>query len=330
MRFYEIQLDQVVQGSAVPVKPVAWTSFPGEQYDPKALDIEFDVTLQAMSLMTGAAAHVRVMGVEFERLRDAWTFTTTASGLPFWQLSLSAGLIGGLPLSGFQSKSGPPGKILVGQVASSFGNWTGTEMELDFVVAAEPAVDDGANLTFDWEKDIPFSEAIETSLERAYPGFKIQLKLSNGDQKSPVPRKNTYRNLQALAYQVNRWNGVEIYRLANRIVVTDRKAASKAIPLDYQDLIGQPTFTGTPFHMTIKTSLRTDIFPTDRVTLPREFTTEPGLITAIPALEKYTQRNRITFKGTFLVVAVRHIGHFRGTAPFDWITILETLYESNE
>ena len=76
-----------------------------------------------------------------------------------------------------------PDLLVTGQIVKAFGNWEGPNTYLAFVISPGPQSGDPEkppNLTMNVPDGKPFGDAISTTLQNAYPGYKVVVEVSNG------------------------------------------------------------------------------------------------------------------------------------------------------
>jgi hypothetical protein len=119
---------------------------------------------------------------------------------------------------------------------------------------------------------------------------------------------------------------------ANTISVTDGTTQTKPKQIQFNDLVGQPTYS-QPYTVQCTCVMRYDIGVGDYVTLPLALgTIQSGsnsqFFNVAPGNIYSTQKSSGIFSGTFLVVAVRHVGNSRGPDATAWVTTLDMILQS--
>ncbi len=334
MRFYDLQTTvstgtsgpngSYPDGSGTGVA-ARWTSFPNGSYDPEALDVNFDAQVTP-GHTPGGGTVVSVAGVSQHDLFQAKNFAGSA-------FALYAGMSGGLPLSANQPA---PGLLFRGSVFGAFGNWQGTEQTLDLLIIPSTYTQENpGNIVLNWKPGQSFSDAIIQTLTVAYPGADLKVSVAAGlvnTTGSAVLNINSTFN--GLAHFVNRhtdgllgpnYPGVSLYHTGSKIIIADHtQPAEKTIALKFNDLIGQPTWLEPPT-LTINTMLRADIEINDYITLPAGDIAGPGSVTTLATQHAASLRNTLTFNGSFVVTAIRHVGEFRGTDAGDWLSVIQAV-----
>ncbi len=315
MRYYDLTLKDPSSG-----KTYSWTSGSGADYDAGALNIYFDAFVVGIYPSAGASI-VGIEGINLKYLEQPLQFQG-------FDLSLKAGMVGGLPISAAQPI---PGTILKGLVYGSYGNWIAERLAIEFVVTAtnfEP--DNPGNFTFVWPKGTQLSDALQQTLQTAFPGAPIKMNIGNYVwPHTEVAKWGTTFGLGRFIYQltsaINKGGyAVRIYLRNGTIFVTDFSNAKNqnAIQLQYYDLIGQPTWIEAGV-LSVPVVLRADIQVGDIVSMPAQDTGQPGFASVLASVDNALYNLPLTFKGKFIVRAVRQIGQFRGQSGEDWMSVLE-------
>lgn len=332
MRYYDLQILTAVADNSSPTDTPAnpaggplvigietpknsrivkeWTTHPNGKYDAGAQNIMFDMLITPYSTPTGGQT-VTIEGVSLNDLQNSVEFT----GL---QLQLSAGMKKGLPLA----NPAQSGLIAVGNIFQSFGNWEGTEMTLDFVVYPSSLEN---NLNFYWEAGTPLLNALQSTLNTAFPSIKTNINIS-GNLIQPHDEYGAYTSLDSFAQMIAEITGAmghEVFiTLQNGVInVFDDTYHPPPIQLDFKDLIGQPTWIDVNI-MQVKMVLRADISVGAQILMPIGLQSVPGQVTtlapALPSGLKY----KSSFQGKFTVIEMRHIGNLRSSDGAQWATII--------
>lgn len=185
MRFYAINLirpevpDKAVVPDYMPQDlGYSFCSHRGDRVLPGALNVEFDIPLNPMNTPQ-RGTRVRIWGVPLKGLDVDYTG---------YIVQVWGGMKPGLPLATSQADritaSSTP--LVQGTVLMSFGNWTGTNMSLDLVLAPLGAVPQvPVNLPFSWPEGTTLKEAITTSMKTAY-GSDVDLTINISDELKSV------------------------------------------------------------------------------------------------------------------------------------------------
>lgn len=291
-----------------------WSSYPGGNYDPCALNIEFDMPVASYDTPVGGKT-ITIHGIALSDLSQAQQF----AGM---NLTLKAGMKAGFPLV----NPAQAGTIVTGQVFQSFGNWEGTEQTLDFVIL--PSIYTNGtpgNFSLNWPAGTTLATALQQCLSTAYPGMTISMNISDNLVNSS-DQPHVCGTLEELAQQLESWtsdqfhNPVKITIQAGKIVVYDNTYKPGPVQLAFTDFIGQPTWIDVQT-MQVKTVLRADLQLGSIITMPQGFQNAPGFVTttgsSLPSSTKYQS----TFKNSFVISELRQIGNFRSSDAADWCTV---------
>lgn len=309
----------------------SYTSFVNGQTLTAAWDVTLDIPVAAFSSPDSAGAIVQIKGVSLAEIAQA-------NNLLGYSIQVFGGMQKGLPLA----NPSQAGLLVNGQIYQSFGNWIGNEMTLDFVILPGPIPQSQpANLVFTMKAGTPMATALGNALKTAFPNASpaptININSSLVAQQDIV---GVYGDITTLAHFINRasknilsgsianYPGVTITPVGNSFVVNDRTASSSAsqpTQLQFQDLIGQPTWIEYPA-IQIKTVMRADIHQGNQIKLPQGIlttTTAPGANVA--AAPQGSQRNNAVFQGSFTVTNVHHFGQSRQQDAAAWCTVINAV-----
>jgi hypothetical protein len=351
MRFYEIEITDPT-GGASPIIFTSWVQNPafpssafGSRSDLGALNVNFDLHVVPYATPRGASM-VEIWGIDLATISQANDLSNRI-------IRVSAGFKPGLPLATFASRyqSGP---ILTGFILQAYGNWIGTNMTLNLVVAAgsppAPAFGPPAtaaqsslqsptrpptgslaqpiNGTFDMPPGMPVSVAIRNFLSTALPSFTIRSINITPDFTLEGRQVGVYRTLSQFNEWINRfsrtpgrlfYSGINIrIEQGNQIVVYDNSGTSTNVELSFVDLIGQPAWIG-PFMIQFKCPMRSDLQVGYTVTMPPGYynilPNQPGGPGVMP------NRSRTAQQGTTTITELRHVGNFRQPDANSWVTV---------
>lgn len=320
-RYYDIELIDPVTNKTVK----QWTSSPNGVYDPGALNVEFDLLVYPMDSNMGAAS-VIVEGVPLADLiqNKQYANSTPFAGLIF---QIKGGMGKGLGLVNPKQS----GVLYRGGILQSFGNWEGTEMNLAFVITPSPfTTANPGNFVFLWKSGTPILQAIETTLQTAFPNVPIASNLSQNlvfgyDEIHFCSTLGGFgAHIKALTQGKAGTNypGISIGVSKGVILIYDYAPSSSIYTqLVMTDFIGQPTWIGVDV-MQATMVLRGDIGLNSVVKMPSEFQSLPGIVNIQSASYASTQKYQTTFKGLFQIISLRHIGNFRSSSGREWATIL--------
>jgi hypothetical protein len=330
LRYYNI----ITSGGA------SWSSVVNGSNLPGALDIDFDIELSS-AVSTGS---LTIRGIDQQQISQATVFTGQT-------VQLYAGFTDGLPLATDQFPH--QGLIAHGQIWPSFGNWTGNDLSLSFIIkpggpAGGPT--DVKNIIHNMPKDSLLSDAIKNALTTAFPASKFlisisdSLKLNEPDQ-GFYQGMDQYQNyVKSLSHSilgtpsVSGYQGVQFLATGyNQYVVTDFTKTGGTIAIQFEDLVGQPCWIGFNT-IQVKTVLRADLNAAISamghvdITLPNPLlvnTSVSGAYTLRPSpttgMNQYEHGNILTFTGTWKVIKIRHIGHLRQPTGEAWVTVIDAV-----
>ena len=324
MRYYDIALTP--SGSSSPVK--RWTSHPNGIYqppDPGALNVEFDMLVYLEATPMGGSSFT-IEGIEFQDLMAATDF----AGM---QIAVHGGMGVGLPLANPKQA----GLLLAGEVFQSFSKWTGTEINVSFFPIADAHSNDNpANINFIWPASSSFESAIIVALAASYPGVPVKVNVSpslmiNHDEAhSAQDIGQLARYLSSLTQGLlgPNYPGVDIVYQGGAIFVYDGTQASVPITIQFNDLVGQPTWISAN-QIQIRTVLRADIVVGALIALPLGSPSLPGFVqTTFPSYPS-TIKYSLAFTGNFIVQSVRHVGNYRMPDGNAWVSIFNAVPQVN-
>ena len=281
------------------------------------LNLNLDIPVSPYALPHGNA-WVELEGVSLQEISQA-------NNLSGANISVYAGFQKGLPLE----NPGQAGLLVKGTVYQAFGNWIGTEQTLDFLIYPPTGTNDNPiNLSFQWTKGQTLSAAIQQTLSTAFPSpaYSIVVNITSNIV-APQDQVGYYSTLGQFATYIYRmsklfmganYQGVSIILQGNRITVDDGTVQAAPKKINFQDLIGQPTWIQYPA-LQFKCPMRSDIQVADYVTLPEALVTT-GVGTTNPLVNA-----NLTFKGTFQITNVRHVGNFREPTADSWVTVFDAV-----
>lgn len=326
-RFYDIKISDssgtlITTPSSIPGTNTTYTSYANNQSIPGALQIELDIPITAAATPIGSAA-VRIWGITLQEIAAGMNFGAKPNPdgtLNYKNITITGGMKKGLPLA----NPDQAGTLVQGSILQAFGNWIGTEMTLDFVIAPSFGTNQiPANLVLDWKANTLLAPAILTTLRTAFGDtykYKIEiddrLKL-NHDQPGYY---NTLQQFSTYIAEITRgilgppYPGVSIVATNGTIFVFDGTADRPVKQIKFQDLIGQPTWIEGPV-MQFKTVMRGDIAIGDHVKMPQ------AIVTTTTAAPNALINLKSAFEGDFLITEIRHVGSFRQPTADAWVTV---------
>lgn len=307
-----------------------YTSFVNGQTLYGAQDIELDVPVFNFDAPTDAGAHIRVWGISQAEISQA-------NNLNGFNVVVYAGMQKGLPLA----NPAQNGIILQGWINQCWGNWIGMDRTLDMIVqAGQSPTQAGAtggtgspynpkNLPLNWIKGTNLSDAIKSTLGTAFPNLPANVNISD-KLILGYDVKGYYQSLSQFASFIRTasmniidptgsagYQGVRMTVKENSINVVDGTTTTSPIMLQFQDLIGQPTWYA-PNQLNFKTVLRADISVNDYIQFPPDIaytSTQQGTPPFGPGI---TQQS--LFKGIFTITYMQHFGRFRQADAASWVS----------
>jgi hypothetical protein len=338
MRYYDLTISDPVSGLVYQPTTTGlgfsklsggstFTSYVNGKTLDGALNIEFDFPVYPFSNPQGNSM-IRVWGVGLPMIAQA----TNLNGSNF---VLKAGMQAGLPLA----NPAQNGVIAQGIIYYAYGNWQGVNQTLDLIVypgAAAPM-----DIQFTWPQGTQIGPAIQTALLGAFgPGSSSQQQYTvsapniANSLATGVDQKGTYPSLATFAafildksQEIGRqqygenYPGVQIIPQGNAIYITDGQgpSATPVTMLNFQDLIGQPTWIG-PATVNFKTVLRADIQVGQNIKFPMGINAPFALTSQAAASPLAPASSRTAFQGSFRVTEAHHFANFRQADAESWNT----------
>lgn len=344
MRYYKI-----VVGAETGVQPggqpasgnpgMTWSNQVNGQYDPGALEVEFDIPVAPLAQPAGQAS-VKLWGVPLSSILPgagpgSLSAAAQFNGAP---ISVYGGMQKGLPLV----DPTQAGLLVKGMVLQAYGNWQGINQSLDFVISTDGGLTQSApgNISFTWPKGSELSDMVQQVLAQALPGVPVVMKVTTG-LVLPKDEPGIYQTLEQFSSFVKSvsqeimpggdYPGVDIaFSMGGQVVVSDGTqgsgGAGKVTALRFEDLIGQPTWLG-PFQMQFATVLRGDLGFDSIVTFPPLAAYQ----TTTSAQSNSFARTPQTFTGQWRILFPRHIGKSRAGDATAWVSTYQAVaVPSNE
>jgi len=294
--------------------------------DPNALNCELDIPI-GYEHLPKSGAFCRLWGIPLQTLLNAKSFNQQT-------IQVFGGMQKGLPLA----NPAQQGLLVQGSVFPALGNWVGTDMTLDFYITAplgegNPAKP--ANIVHNWQQGQPLSQAIQQALSTAFPGFTVNVNISpslvlnytDTGFYQTIGQYATYIfNISKSIMTSSTYQGVQMSVQGNRIIVQDGTSPNtNAVQINFQDLVGQPIWTG-PNTIQFKTVMRGDINMSQRVTLSKAIA-QTTAFQGAGAVNNGSNSNLI--QGTFVVgtngAGIRHTGNFRQPDWASWCTTFDCI-----
>lgn len=291
------------------------------------LHIEFDALITGYDVVS-SGTQIALYGVPVTMLRES-------AQLAGCQIELTAGFTAGLPLAN-PLQAGP---IISGQIYNPFANWMGTHQSLNFIVNPSPLLNDkgqATSITMDGKKGEKLSDVLTRALATAYPGFTLEITISDllvlaedgvGVYNRLTQLAATLRSQSFSIINRDDYTGVQMVMQNRTIRVFDSTPGDAGgIQILPQELIGQPTWIG-PVSVSFKCPLRADLRCGDMVELPQNIISGPGALLAVNSDRSYSSlRTQVNFTGAFLITSVRHVGEYLNPDNSNsWVTIYEAV-----
>jgi hypothetical protein len=325
LRFYEITL--FPPGSTTAAR--TWTSFPGGQFDPGALNVEFDLTVAPYGTPIGGQS-ITIEGISIADLMQPQQFApriVNGALQPGMTFVLKGGMGRGLPLA----NPAQQGTLLKGQIWQAFGNWEGTEMTLDFVINPG-GYDSGnpGNFVLNWQAGQPLATALRNCLSVAYPAAPLTVNISDQlvQSETEVHHSGTLEEMAQYIQGITNgqflgssYPGVQIAMQGGALSVFDSTWQPPTVQLNFSDLVGQPTWINVNT-LQVKLVMRGDLQIGTAVKMPVGLSGQVGQVltsgNSLPSSANY----QTTFSGSFQINEVRHIGNFRSSDGGSWVTVI--------
>lgn len=310
MRYYQVEITNQDTGAEV----ATFTSFINGKSNPGALNVELDIPVAPFATPIGGSI-VRIWGVPLKQISQATDLTNRS-------IAIFGGFQKGLPLANPKQA----GLLARGTIFPAFGNWIGTDMTLDLILAPPfGTVANPANLVHNWPKNTPLAQAIKTTLQTAFPKYKISVNISD-KLKLPEDVATYYQSigqysefLREVSQKIlgeDKYSGVTLTVRDDTITVYDSSApAPNTREILFQDLIGQPTWISFNV-IQFKTMMRADLALGDQVRMPQ------GIQQTITSASAPQFRSKTAFQGAFTVNQIRHIGSYRQPDAASWVTVV--------
>lgn len=334
MRYYTLSVrpphtseDRLLFSSYVTPQPGSTSYLPGgspiSTFDAGALNILFTITNSDLSHPDGptGGASITIQGVDI-------TTVNQASDMQGYTLMLNAGMGKGLPLS----KPEQEGTLLHGTIKSSLGQWKDTNMSITFFVTPYVApADDNEKLPFflHCQEGQPIKDSIPHAFRSTMYGNTIKFSSSE----NPIARHDitgSYTTSKELCVAVaDTWfqhtqNRLSISTEGKFISFIEEKTHNTPHTIEFEDLIGQPTWNGTG-KISIQCPLRGDIKVGDMIHIS-EATLELGSFSdKVHSPQSYEGKKGSIFLGFFRVQSVKHQGNFRSPTGENWMTTLDCI-----
>ncbi len=348
MRYYKIDITappttdangKVVDGKSVLPSSLGGlplsSLLPNGSFNPGALNIELDIPVAPQGVPIGnAQALCRIHNLSLRDMSSAYrlapSIATDANPNPpaGANITIFAGMSKGLPLA----NAAQQGPLVTGSVYNAYGNWLGTEMTMDLILAASTgAVDRPRNIILNWQPGQSLSDALKATLGVAFPGIPVKIDISpnliTNHQQGAV--YNSLAELGEVVAGLSKqiinqpsYQGVFISASGTRITVDDGTVKPTPKLINFNDLIGQPVWTG-PGNVQVKLVMRGDLAIQDLITLPKSLVT-----TTNAASSQFFDHS--AFSGNYRIFSIHHYGNFRQADAASWNTTVDLYPELND
>lgn len=307
--------------SSVP-NSTTWTNFDGTKAILGAQTIELDFNVVAAGIPAGQSpCWLRIWGPTKQQISQASDFTGST-------IKVYGGMQNGLPLA--TAAQPQQGLLLQGLIQPAYGNYQGITQTLEFLIVGNGAATQSnpANLAFTCAKGQKLSEAIQTTLQAAYPTATVNVSGVQTNVVASALESSVYQTLEQFSKYIKGWSqniiggtypGINIVRTGDSISVYDTTASS-TVTIKEQDLIGSVTWLDAAT-IQFTTVMRADITVQSKVTLPAL----AGLQAQTTANSQAIGRDAGSFSGTWTVTYVRHVGNSREPDANAWVTTFQAV-----
>lgn len=336
MRYYKIEVTNAQTGRPILGADGSafgpWSSLlVSGANNPGALDVQFDLPVNTFDLPI-SNGFVKLWGISVTLLGQASQFNPSLDFSSYCDIKIYGGMSKGLPLA----NPAQNGLLLDGAIQQAFGNWQGTQQTLDFVIIPNGGATGGygspqnpRNIVLNWQQGQQLGDAVGIALAGAFPGADV-VGVNTLNQNLVLPYPNQVHACQTVAelaaYVSNisqtivggNYNGIKIVPTQTGFRMFDGTTQATPKQIQFVDLVGQPTWLDA-FTVNFKCIMRADIAVGDYIQMPQV----PATIMTPQSFSQY--RQRATFQGTYLVLAVRHMGRFRQPNGDAWVTSIDAL-----
>ena len=316
MRYYQISITNPTTGAAILPSSLGGYAIssllPNGRTNPAALLVEFDLPM-ANFFDPDNNAFVRIWGLGLGAIGNAFNLNDA-------NISVSLGMSSGLPLANPAQR----GLVVSGTIFQAYGNWLGTDQTVDInILAGGHKPTNGNAFVFQWTAGTPLNVAIAQMLNTAVPTAKQVINISPNLVINST-ETGYYTSLQQFASYINArtqpilggtYPGVRMTGDGNTITVWDNTApAAPAITINFQDLLGQPTWIDAAT-IEVKLVLRGDLRLGSLITLPQSLATQ-----TLGSLLRL--QDKTTFTGTYFITQIHHYGNSRQADAMSWNTTI--------
>lgn len=300
--------------------------------DMGALHVIMDVPVTTFDQANGAA-YVEIRGIDIHTISQA-------SNLQGYTIKIYGGMGKGYPLA----QPSQSGLLLVGSVYQAFGNWVGTEMSLNLLVQpfSEPLTQaNSPKFVWHWAKGQDIKDAITKCITSAMDGYTCNFQLANtlvgthddlGFYDDFSSLAQVIINASRSVNQASDYYGIQFFVAGKTFYFFDNTGSNSPKKIEFNDLIGQPTWLGPAEYpkIMLQTVMRADLTLNDIITMPlfnqQGSKTLSGYGTIAPTGQNIqTPKDRSLFQGNFQITSLRHIGDSRNPDGASWVTVIEAV-----
>ncbi len=240
-----------------------------------------------------------------------------------YAIELRGGMGAGLPLANPQQA----GLLFAGEIYQSFGNWQGTEINLNLIFSPSALSGKQPTIALNWTAGTQLSLALTNALTVAYPNATVKMNIGPYVQSHDEP--GSWDSITGLAQTIDEITGgaVQMTASGNTIYVYDNTDPPPPVGLQFTDFVGQPTWVAAN-RIQIMTVLRSDIRVGRTILLPLPpgggtgTINQPGFVQTTTASYPSQSNYTLNILGLFTVKAVRHIGNLRQPDGRSWCTVI--------
>lgn len=321
MRYYNLIISNTATGEIIKQYSSTIDGTLTGRVNGAALKVEFDIPVADLNTPMGNN-FIRVWGIPFNDISESLNYNDQT-------ITFAVGMSPGLPLATATSKFA--GLVVTGTIIQAFGNFQGTLLSLDLIMTGITMTPfKPKNLSFNWLKGTPLSQAIKQTIAVALPGYLCNVNISNKLVYTET-QPGFYANLDQFAAYLyatskaiitdKKYTGVRLSVANNVVTVSDNSTnQTPSIILNLNDFTAQPTwidFATVQFDVVSRSDL------------------VPGIVVGLPPFlaannQQSWSRYRDTsvFTGSGQVLRVRHVGNSRQLDGDSWKTVVDIAFTS--
>jgi hypothetical protein len=318
VRFYRIIITDPTSGAVL----FQYTNQQNGRPDMGAPDIELDISNMGLAVPITGSSFVRIWGIPLAQIAQG-------NNLNGKSIAVYGGMQKGLPLA----NPAQAGLLVQGTISPAYGNWQGTAMTLDMQITPYlyASLQQDVNIVLNWKAGQPLATALQNAFATAFPASQAAVTISSALVQN-YDEPSFHGNVQQLAQYVIQktqamvggdYPGVEIAMNGPVITATDGTSPTTPTQINFQDLVGQPTWRDLST-LQVQTVMRGDIPFGAYAKLPPTLTAVTAAAVAPPAAGNISRSNS-AFQGTFRVLRVRHVGRARQPDAGSWCSIFDLI-----